>query len=144
MHGENNIFVRHLKTLPAPWHHKVHNPGSNHRTDVIVDYHSNEVAHMVKFAPHMTSEQYRRSIDLIEHAPELLAACIEYAMLQDAAGTLTESLAQLILNAGGPDIRERVSPTATELPAEKIKETTPQTKDNVLRTKTKKGRPLQR
>lgn len=142
MNGENNIFVRYLRTYPAPWHHKVHNPGSNHRQDVIVDFHSNEIAHLVKYSPVVTPEQYRRTLDLLAHAPELLAACIEFALLQDTQNQLQPELVDLIQRAGGPDLSERLVPKATELPAAKT--ITPQTKDDVCRTKIKKGRPLQR
>ena len=136
MRGENNIFVRHLKTVPAPWHHKIHNPGSNHRQDVIVDYTSREICTLKPYDPTISVEQYRRTVDLIALAPELLAACIEFAFMQDQQGNLTEELAKLIYDAGGPDIRERVNTPANSTP-----EPTPP-KDNVSQTKTKKGRRL--
>ena len=136
MRGENNIFVRYLKTVPAPWHHKIHNPGSNHRQDVIVDYTSREICTLKPYDPAISVEQYRRTVDLITLAPELLAACIEFAFMQDQAGNLTEELAKLIHDAGGPDIRDRVKPPTTPATTP-----TPPT-DNVLRTKTKKGRRL--
>ena len=144
MHGENNIFVRYLRTQPAPWHHKVHNPGSNHRQDVIVDYNSREICTLAAFTPAVTGEQYRRTIDLIVAAPELLAACIEFAFLQDQHGTLTPELADLISRAGGPDLSQRVSPTAPKVSAPATRVHTVNQKDDVSQTKTKKGRPLQR
>jgi hypothetical protein len=143
MRGENNYLLRHLKTVPTPWHHKVHNPGTNHRQDVIVDYNSNEICTIAPYRPDYTSEQYRRTINLITLAPELLAACLEFAMQCDSQGTLTQELADLILDAGGPDIRERVGQTAPKVSAPAPAQPTVNHKDNVSKTTVKKQRRLQ-
>lgn len=142
MRGENNFLLRHLKTVPTPWHHKVHNPGTNHRQDVIVDYHSNEICTLAPYTPRYTSEQYRRTIDLITLAPELLSACVEFAMLMDSQGKLTEELVDLIRDAGGPNIHERLGQTAPKVSAPAPKTPSVNPKDNVLKTTVKKQRRL--
>ena len=143
MDGENNIFCRSLRTHPAPWHAKVHNPGSNHRTDVIVDFHSREIAHMVQLQPGITGEQYRRSTQLIAQAPRLLSACIEFAALEDARGTLQPELVELIRDAGGPDLTERLGQTAPKVSAPAPAEHPVNQKDTVSQTTVKKQRRLQ-
>ena len=144
MDYENNFFTRHLP-LNAPWHHKTHYPGTNAREDVIVDYHSNVVCTVAPLRQHQTSEQYRATIQTLSMAPVLLAAVIEFAFAQDAAGKLTPDLVELIHRAGGPDLSSRL--TAPKVPAvttPKIQDNTPNSpKDNVSETKLgKRPRPL--
>jgi len=94
---------------------------------------------MVQLQPGITGEQYRRSIQLISQAPRLLSACIEYAALEDARGTLQPELVELILSAGGPDLTERLGQTAPKVSAP----APVNQKDNVLKTTVKKRpRPL--
>ena len=139
MDQENNYLLRKLKTYPAPWHAKVHNPGSNHRTDVICDFAGEEILHFNQLNPKRTGEQYRNNIQLVAHAPALLSALIEYAMLEDARGTLQSNLVELIHAAGGPDLHSRLGQTAPKVsaPAPAVNP-----KDNVLKTTVKKQRRL--
>ena len=94
---------------------------------------------MVQLQPGITGEQYRRSTQLIAQAPRLLSACIEYAALEDARGTLQPELVELILSAGGPDLTERLGQKAPKVSAP----APVNQKDNVLKTTVKKRpRPL--
>ena len=143
MDQENNWLIRKLKTYPAPWHAKVHNPGSNHRTDVICDFAGEEIAHLTQLNPKRSGEQYRNNIRLIEHAPALLAALIEYAALEDSRGTLQPNLVELIKCAGGPDLTERLGQTAPKVSAPAPAKQSVNQKDTVLKTTAKKQpRPL--
>ena len=116
MDYENNFFTRHLP-VNAPWHHKTHCEGTNAREDVIVDYHSNVVCTVAPLRRHQTAEEYRAMIQTLRMAPVMLAALIEYALVLDAQGKLTEDLVKLIHTAGGPDLHSRL--TAPKVPAAK-------------------------
>lgn len=144
MDYENNFFTRHLP-VNAPWHHKTHNPGTNAREDVIVDYHSNVVCTIAPLRRHQSTEEYRAMIRTLSMAPVLLAALIEYAFAQDAAGKLTEDLVELIRSAGGPDLQSRLTaPKVPPVRTPKIWDNASQGLiDNVSETKSKKQpRPL--
>lgn len=143
MDTENNWIVRSLKSSPAPWHTKQHNPGSNHRQDVLCDFSGKEIAHFVQLSPPTTGEQYRNTLKLIEQAPALLAALVEYAALEDSRGTLQTRLVELILAAGGPNLESRLGQTAPKVSAPAPKTPTVNPKDNVSQTTAKKQRRLQ-
>lgn len=102
MSNENNIFLRHLKILPGPWHPK--EVGMNPQSYTVCDYEGREIIRLD--AGQGEVERCRNTAQLIAHAPQLLTALIEYAREAHANKCLTHELASLILNAGGPDLTQ--------------------------------------
>ena len=102
MSNENNIFLRHLKILPGPWHAK--ETGMNPQSYTVCDYTGREIIRLD--AGQGEVERCRNTAQLVATAPQLLTALIEYAQHEHANKRLTMSLAELILNAGGPDLTQ--------------------------------------
>ena len=102
MSNENNIFLRHLRILPGPWHAK--EVGMNPQSYTVCDYTGREI---IRLNPTQGEvERCRNTAQLVATAPQLLTALIEYAREAHSNKALTKELAELILNAGGPDLTQ--------------------------------------
>jgi hypothetical protein len=97
-----NPYLRHLKILPGPWHPK--EVGMNPQSYTVCDYEGREIIRLE--AGQGEVERCRNTAQLVAHAPQLLAAVIEYAHEQHTNRQLTPELAELILGAGGPDLTQ--------------------------------------
>mgnify|MGYP001057015679 CR=1 FL=1 len=106
----SNIFFAGLKISPAPWHIERLNGSGPTPTDIIRD---RDGTHIMSFeypqGAAYTPHQYRANRQMVENAPKLLAALVEYAYNLDTTGIgVTQELADLIIESGGPDITSRV------------------------------------
>ena len=114
MRGENSITLRNMRCAPAPWHTKPTNPNENSRLDWILDLEGHEICHLPQTNANFSPEQYRATLSVIQHAPQLLAALIEQsAAILHAGGKPNPRTLELIRAAGGPDL------TAPKVPAAK-------------------------
>lgn len=138
MRGENSLTIRNMRCAPAPWHTKPTNPNENSRLDWILDLEGNNICHLPQTNENFSPEQYRATLVLIQHAPQLLAALIEQtAYLTHTGHTINSNTVQLIRDAGGPDLTQK-----PERSAEKISKPEPQTWDNTTQSIRPKPRPL--
>lgn len=103
----NNIFL-HSLGVDAPWFHK-NEPGKTRSEPhmFIRDQQDLPVCKINSRNPHVV-----QNTALIQHAPQLLAALIEYSMNAHAQGIpIDPALITLIHRSGGPDLRSTLSPT---------------------------------
>ena len=118
MRGENNILLRGIRTYPTPWQWK--STEASHRPYYeIVDYEGVKICGVHNTTGVRGGQSAVNTAKLIASAPLLLAAVTEYAAKADARGELTPELVELILDAGGVDLRDRLAPKP-ERSAEKI------------------------
>lgn len=105
-----NLFLKSLNLPEAPWHCKVTGSGT-HATHSIHDITGRTLASVAAQGGTVKGKTYAHTVNCITHAPQLLAALIEAQYLLDTLGyPPTQSLRDLIYNAGGPDIQTRVGP----------------------------------
>lgn len=107
MRGENNLFLKAVAVAQPPWQHKTVNPGRSQRLDQIVDLSGRPIIDFHLPGGDYTPEQYRKTIALVEHAPQLLAALTELAFNMEQHNIIaTEEIAQMIYDCGGADLRD--------------------------------------
>ena len=111
MRGENSITLRNMRCAPAPWHTKPTNSNENTRLDWILDLEGHEICHLPQTNQNFSPEQYRNTLALIQHAPQLLAALIEQsAAILHSGGKPNPNTLKLIVAAGGPDLTAAKQP----------------------------------
>lgn len=103
----NNLFLSHLP-ISAPWFHKLEPGKSVGDPQVFIrDQNDQPVCRINTRNPNAP-----RNRQLIEHAPQLLAALIEYAHVCHSDGIQVQhSLLTLIRESGGPDLSSMFSKT---------------------------------
>ena len=102
----NNIFLDGID-YSAPWFVKVEPGKTSAEPSVIV--RDQEDTPVVKI--HTRNKNHSRNTALIAHAPQLLAALIEYAYNAHTQGIpIRQELIDLIRDSGGPDLRSTLSP----------------------------------
>lgn len=118
MQGETNIFLRGLKSTPAPWQHKIVNAGTALRRDEIVNYEGTNIIDFHLPGGDYTTTEYKNTIALVANAPNLLAALIElvYTQKELLGATPEPALYKLIQDCGGPDLSETPQTEATQQP----------------------------
>ena len=103
----NNIFLHSLK-CNAPWFHK-NEPGKTRSEPhmMIRDQQDTVVCKINSRNPNVAA-----NTKLMQHAPQLLSALIEYSMNAHAQGIqIDPNLIKLIRDSGGPDLRSTLGPT---------------------------------
>ena len=103
-----SILLNGNPHAPAPW--QIKRGGAHHApTWTLVDGEGQPIAVIVRPQTRDQAQQFSATINLLENAPRLLAAVMEYALHEDMAhGGITEELAALILQCGGKDLHSRV------------------------------------
>ena len=108
MRGEDNIFLNGQSAATAPWIWKIISEGTPQRRDQIVDYHGNPIIKFDLPTKNYTPAQYRKTINMVQLAPLMLAALTEIVYNSEInALTIDPSLLELIKDAGGPDLTQR-------------------------------------
>lgn len=104
-----NAFLQNLNLAPPPWHNKVTGAGT-HATHTVHDLTGRTLANIAPQGGTVKGTTYRNTLAAITHAPQLLAALLEAQYLLDSLGyPPTQSLRDLVLNSGGPDLQSQVS-----------------------------------
>lgn len=103
-----SILLRNNPHAPAPWHIK--RGGAHHDpTYTLVDAAGTPLAQIILPTSAEGARSMPATLRLLENAPKLLAAVMEYALHMDAAtGGITQELADLIILCGGKDLNSRV------------------------------------
>jgi len=103
-----SILLNGNPHAPAPW--QVKRGGAHHDPNfTLVDAAGEPIAHIILPQSRSRVQQHSATLNLLENAPRLLAALMEYALHEDMAhGGITEELAELILQCGGKDLHSRV------------------------------------
>lgn len=104
-----NAFLKNLNLPEAPWHVKVTGAGT-HAQHTVHDLTGRTLATIAPQGGTVKGKVYSNTTGAIERAPQLLAALIEAQYLLDSLGyPPTQSLRDLILSAGGPDLQSQVN-----------------------------------
>ena len=103
--NQNNAFLKYLKVSDAPWQLKQrHSDIPNEPITELRDLHGNHIAD-IPSSRVIRPEAQRANRLAIRHAPQLLAALIEYVYHAHTNGiAIHADLVQLIKNSGGPDL----------------------------------------
>lgn len=103
-----SILLNGNPHAPAPWNIK--RGGAHHApTYTLTDGEGVPIAVITLPQSRERLAQHTATVNLLENAPRLLAAVMEYALHEDMAhGGITQELAQLILECGGKDLRHRI------------------------------------
>jgi hypothetical protein len=103
-----SILLNNNPHAPAPW--QIKRGGAHHApTWTLVDAAGVPIAIITRPQTRDQAQQFQATLNLLENAPRLLAAVMEYALHEDIAhGGITEALATLIQQCGGKDLHSRV------------------------------------
>lgn len=103
-----SILLNNNPHAPAPW--QVKRGGAHHAPNyTLVDAEGSPIALIILPQSRTRVQQHSATINLLENAPRLLAAVMEYALHEDMAhGGITQELAQLIQECGGKDLSNRI------------------------------------
>lgn len=103
-----SILLNNNPHAPAPW--QIKRGGAHHAPNyTLVDGEGVPIALITLPQSRNRVTQHTATVNLLQNAPRLLAAVMEYALHEDLAhGGITEELAQLILECGGKDLTQRI------------------------------------
>lgn len=106
-----NVFLRSLPTQPGPWTVETvpHERHPREQRVYILDSQGEPVCEIPTANNRRVAQRARGTRAVIQHAPQLLAALIEYAFNAEQTGIpIRPELVDLIHRAGGPDLKEKL------------------------------------